>query len=143
MRTVSTSALILVGLLTLALLTFSPPPRADAALPPRPTLTPTSAPVPNLAVIVFHAGVVYDGAWTVVQWQGSDGLWHDVTGWQAHVRIGQVRWRVAEKDFNTGPFRWLIYDKMDGDVQAVSPDFTLPDSPMHVLQVLVTPVAGP
>lgn len=43
--------------------------------------------------------------WATVQWQGADRVWHDVTGWRGHMRIGQVYWQVAEKDFGTGPFR--------------------------------------
>ncbi len=72
----------------------------NPALPPRPTLTPPSAPtveptpaptttpvaqpaqtpLPVQATLLFYAGPGYDDVWTVVQWQGTDGVWHDVTG---------------------------------------------------------------
>ncbi|MFZ1752086.1 MAG: hypothetical protein WAU10_00005, partial [Caldilineaceae bacterium] len=85
--------------------------RAAPNLPPRPTLTPT---VENLARILLVAGPAYEGAWTVVQWQDKPGKWHDVEGWQGHVRNGWIRWRVAPKDWQTGPFRWLLYDQAGG-----------------------------
>ena len=73
---------------------------------------------------------------------GSDGVWHDVTGWRGHMRGGQVRWQVAEKDFGTGPFRWVVYDKEGGRLLAVSASFTLPDSGSQTVTVEVSPVAG-
>lgn len=142
MQTNSRSVLILVGLLAVAILAIFPPTITDAALPPRPTLTPTAVPLPNLATIVLYAGPGYDGAWTVVQWQGGDGVWHDVTGWRGHVRGGQVRWQVAEKDFGTGPFRWLVYDKKGGVLRAMSAVFSLPTSGSQTVTVQVSPVAG-
>ena len=62
--------------------------------------------------------------------------------WQAHVRGGQVRWRVAEKDFDTGPFRWVVYDKEGGRLLAMSASFTLPDSGSQTVTVTVLPVAA-
>lgn len=119
------------------------PAQVAAALPPRPTLTPSVQSLPeSLARIVLYAGPGYEGAWTLVQWQGGDGVWHDVTGWQGRVTNGQVRWRVAEKDFNTGPFRWVVYDKMGGKAQAVSASFRLPASDNQTLTIEVSPVSG-
>ena len=102
----------------------------DLTVPETPTPAPTPAPTPqNLASIVLNAGNVYEGAWTVVQRQGGDGgAWHDV-GWRGSVVGGQVRWRVAEKDFRTGPLRWLIYDASGNEGRATNSSFTLPDSP--------------
>ena len=153
MQTISRSALILIGFLAIAILYISLPISAEAALPPRPTLTPTpapaatptpvaQAPLPVQETLLLYAGPGYDGAWAVVQWQGSDGVWHDVEGWQAHVRGGQVRWRVAEKDFDTGPFRWVVYDKEGGRLRAMSASFTLPTSDSQTVTVTVLPVAA-
>ena len=146
------SAIVLVLLLLAgATLWGSVAPAAAAPdLPPRPTLTPTPdlspqptlTPMPeNLARIVL-AATAYEQGWTVVQWQGGDGAWHDVNEWREQVAAGQVRWRVAPKDFNTGPFRWLVYDDDTGEVLGVSPPFTLPSSPSHWVTVEVSPALG-
>ena len=165
MRTINRSTLILIGLLAVAILSISLPIPADAALPPRPTLTPPSAPtveptpaptaeptpaptptpvaqpaeapLPVQATLLLYAGPGYDGAWAVIQWQGGDGVWHDVTGWRGHVRGGQVRWQVAEKDFGTGPFRWAVYDKEGGALRTLSALFSLPTSGDQQLVVTV------
>ena len=55
---------------------------------------------------------------------------------------GQVRWRVAPKDFNTGPFRWLVYDDETGEALGVSPPFTLPSSSNYLVTVEVSPALG-
>jgi hypothetical protein len=39
-----------------------------------------------------------------------------------------VRWRVAKKDFGTGPFRWLIYEEAEGECHTVGSTFSLPTS---------------
>ncbi|MGB5050933.1 MAG: hypothetical protein WBO46_18450 [Caldilineaceae bacterium] len=111
--------------------------RAAPNLPPRPTLTPT---VENLARILLVAGPAYEGAWTVVQWQDKPGKWHDVEGWQGHVRNGWIRWRVAPKDWQTGPFRWLLYDQAGGTLLASTPSFTLPNGPFGIVGVAPTAV---
>ncbi len=148
MRPFKTTILMVFGVLALALLVVFLPGNVSAALPPRPTLTPvppTPTPVPptatpmseNLAAIVLNAGYVYEGAWTGVQWQGGDGVWHDVEGWRGQIAGGQVRWGVAEKDFRTGPFRWLIYDGSGRERRATSRSFTLPGSPSQIVTVEV------
>jgi len=58
------------------------------------------------------------------------------------VQIGQMRWQVAEKDFGSGPFRWVVYDKDGGRLIAVSGSFTLPNSGSQTVTVQMTPVAG-
>lgn len=113
-------------------------------LPPRPTLTPTPTPVspaPNLARILLVAGSAYEGAWTVVQWQDKPGEWHDVENWQGEMRNGWIRWRVAPKDWNTGPFRWQVYDKADGTLLASTASFTLPTGPYGIVWVAATAIA--
>lgn len=110
---------------------------AAPSLPPRPPLPPVPE---NRARILLDAGSAFEGAWTVVQWQGGDGVWHDVEGWRGHVRHGQVRWRVAEKDFGTGPFRWMIYDEAGGAMLAASSSFTLPTAGVETVIVRVMPI---
>jgi hypothetical protein len=67
------------------------------------------------------------GLWTIVQWQDSSGGWHDVEGWRGSLEAGGYkRWWVAPKDFNTGPFQWVVYQKPDGLLLATSAPFTLP-----------------
>lgn len=136
----SLMGLLLAGL-ALAFMALIPGPApVQASLPPRPTLTPTT---PPWARIVLQAGPAYNGAWSVVQWQGGDGVWHDVEGWRSPVHAGEVRWRVTAKDFNTGPFRWAVYDAAGGQLLAVSEAFTLPGAAYAEVQVTVTAVETP
>ncbi len=142
-------ALVLIALFSLF---ASGPTLVQAApdLPPRPTLTPTPIPTPtatatpmpeSLARVLLVAGSAYEGAWTVVQWQDKSGMWHDVEGWQGHVRNGWIRWRVAQKDWGTGPFRWLVYDKPGGTLLASTANFTLPTGLYGIVWVAPTAVA--
>jgi hypothetical protein len=41
---------------------------------------------------------------------------------------GQKIWWVAQRDFGTGPFRWVIYEGQGGRLLATSEPFYLPDS---------------
>jgi len=139
MRTFSTTALILLGILGLMILAIFLPGTANATLPPRPVLMPTpetrTSKSENWSRIVLEAGIAHEDAWTVVQWQGGDGVWHDVEGWRGQLVNGQVRWRVAEKDFGTGPFRWVIYDESGGEAQSVGGSFSLPTSEGRTMTV--------
>lgn len=119
--------------------------QAAPDLPPRPILTPTPVtpviPAPNLARILLVAGSAYEGAWTVVQWQDKPGMWHDVEGWQGHAHNGWIRWRVAQKDWGTGPFRWLVYDEAGGTLLGSTANFILPTGPYGIVWVAPTAVA--
>ena len=138
MRTFSTTALMFMGILVLSILVVTLPGTANADLPPRPVITPVPTPAPTSAPekdssesesrarFVLNAGRDLEDAWTVVQWQGDDGVWHDVEGWRGQVVNGQVRWRVAEKDYGTGPFRWLIYDASGEEGHPEGSSFSLP-----------------
>lgn len=122
---------------------FAPTPRTTMAapdLPPRPTLTPTPE---NLTRILLVGGAAYEGGWTIVQWQDKQGNWHDVDGWQGHVRNGWIRWRVAPKDWGTGPFRWLVYDQKGGTLLAATTSFTLPRGTYGLIWVVPMPVTSP
>jgi hypothetical protein len=95
------------------------------ALPTRP---PTATPELIVgAPIALNAPNAPAAAWTVVQWQDGLGGWHTVEGWQGNFDEGLSKvWWVAPKDFDTGPFRWVIYEKRDGKVWGTSPSFDLP-----------------
>jgi hypothetical protein len=122
----------LVGLLLCAGLALSSGSIVSAEPPPR---TPVSATqtaeaanaAPGAAAIALHAPGAPPSAWTVVQWQDGLGGWHDVDGWRGDLDAGQQKvWWVLGKDFDTGPFRWVVYDQRDGNVWAISKSFMLP-----------------
>jgi hypothetical protein len=118
---------------------------APAALPPRPTPAPLPSPVvvsgggPTGGAIELRIplasgawrGVYWQGLWTVVQWQDSFGVWHDVDGWKGtpdEVASDQARkvWWVAQPQMGQGPFRWVAYDRPGGKMLAASESFSLP-----------------
>jgi hypothetical protein len=129
-------SLAAAGVLLLGLLTLVPRPAiaAPAALPTRPpTATPpdpTATPDPSLptgGLIELRIQTPPANAWTVVQWEDGLGGWHTVEGWQGTLDDGISKlWWVAPKDLDTGPFRWVIFDKRDGKVWGISPSFDLP-----------------
>jgi hypothetical protein len=78
--------------------------------------------------------------WTAVQWQDSAGRWHDVEGWRGNLdelanSVGKKVWWVAEKDFGTGPFRWVVRRGEDGELLAGSEPFHLPEADRETLRV--------
>ncbi len=79
--------------------------------------------------------------WTVVQWQDSAGGWHNVEGWRGFLEAnGGKRWWVAAKDFDTGPFRWVVYQKPNGQPVATSIPFHLPyANQINYIQVSLGP----
>jgi len=147
--TVSVSALIAVAVLASYLFT----PTAVDALPPRPTPavtpthTPTLTPAPRtprptpIPLRLSHIRLVVtpaqDGLWSVVEWQGSDGAWHVVDGWQGTVEAGSKRWAVYERNFGEGPFRWVIYESPAGALVGQSLPFTLPVTAGEELTVYI------
>lgn len=112
------------------------PVQAGATLPPRELPTPEeddddddNGPAsPVGAYISLQAGAVPAGAWSVVQWQDSNGDWQMVEGWQGPA-ASNTRWWVAAKDFGRGPFRWAILSGPGGAVLEASSPFTLPQQP--------------
>jgi len=119
---------------------------APSALPPRPTpATPTSVPVQAFtssgwAVIELQVQPTQADRWTVVQWQDALGGWHDVEGWRGALDevsngVGKKKWWVARPNFDTGPFRWVIYQNQGGKLLAASESFRLP--PYENLAVVV------
>lgn len=127
---------ILAGLICTFLAGALPPSMTQAALisplPPRSTPVPPPADEddePIDAYIELQVQSAPSGVWTVVQWQDSAGIWHDVKGWQGTLDEGGRRvWWVARTDFGKGPFRWVIYQSPDGDRLAESETFYLPNS---------------
>ena len=140
---------------TVAIYAAAPAPSASTALPPRPTLTPTRIPTtpptstptspsmtvparPRLAFIQLDAPD-FPSAWSTVEWQGGDGVWHVVEGWQSRIENGQTRWVVESKDYgpHAGLFRWIISTEQDGPTLAISQPFDLPSSDGETVIVLV------
>lgn len=118
------------------------PTQAGKPLPPRETPTPIARRAG--AGIFLHVRclqpVAYETVLTVVQWQDGLGEWHDVDPWrgtldEVHGDEGIKRWYVAEKDFSTGPFRWVVYNETG--TLAASESFYLPSVDREVVHVTV------
>jgi hypothetical protein len=148
--TTSACALAVVGV------AWAPVPAAQAALPPRPTPQATTTALatareeakahPQAGAqiklqVQFPANWPWASAhwqdlWTVVQWQDALGNWHTVEGWQgemdgvaidaAGMVSGHKTWWVAQKDFGTGPFRWVVTGGTGSAPLAASGPFDLP-----------------
>lgn len=113
-----------------------------AELPPRPPLPvadeedePTR---PLVAPLILSTDPSRSDLWSIVQWQDAQGDWQAVTGWQGTVVNGRTTWWVEEKDFNKGPFRWVIQAGEGGAVVATSAEFRLPGEARKALVVEVT-----
>jgi hypothetical protein len=121
-------ALAPLGVAAYALLICVPAPAY--ALPGRDD-TPTPAPPPARpspnATIELVASNAPASAQAGVQWQTANGDWQNVAGWQGPLdQAGQQRWWVDPKDFNTGPFRWVVYTPGNSAVWGISVPFYLP-----------------
>jgi hypothetical protein len=73
------------------------------------------------------------GAWTAVQWSVPGGTtWYTVTSWVGPLDQAQYGWMphwIDRKDYGTGPFRWVVYDKdpgQGGKVLGTSDPFFFP-----------------
>ncbi|KAA3664604.1 MAG: hypothetical protein DWQ04_04850 [Chloroflexi bacterium] len=136
-----------VTIFTFMLLFMSQTPTASADLPPRehtPTPESSLAPIDGSqhkkfgAYIVLSTTTKFEGYWSEIQWQDEFGIWNDVDGWKGHIEPdGTKTWWVKNKDFDTGPFRWLIYDEEDGYINKKSEPFTLPMIDKEVLIIVV------
>lgn len=132
----------------------SKPVSGQVGPPPRPTVTPrptatdvptpaaTSKPKPQkppVAVLLLEVQPAQTGLASVVQWQDFQEDWHDVDGWRGVVSDGQTIWWVEEKDWGTGPFRWLVYEEESESVVAESSPFDLPidKSEPKVIQIVL------
>ena len=136
-RALSIRKFLVSGLcvLLLAALATLPTLATVSALPPRPTPQPTpivepAASAPGALIKLNIQPAAQPALWTVVQWQDRLGGWHDVEGWrgtldQVSNGVGKVWW-VARANFDTGPFRWVIYQSPGGKLLAASGNFQLP-----------------
>jgi hypothetical protein len=116
-------------LLSVALLWAAQP---AFALPPRPD--PASKSVRGGA-IELHVEPFEPGMWAVVQWQDGLGDWHDVDGWRGELEEERVTWWVSPDHFGAGPFRWVVYRGVDGEILATSEPFDLPSGHGQVIRV--------
>ena len=123
-----------------------------AGLPPRPPV-PTVEPSPQPekskpetkrligAWIELRASSAPADAWTEVQWQDTAGDWHPVEGWRGYLDDGKKVWWVAQVDFGTGPFRWVIAQAEGSEPLAVSEPFSLPqdEGETTIVEVSIAP----
>ena len=151
-----TLAVILAcAVLTVALLATLPQP--VQALPPRPTVPPTSeGPASAAAGAQIQLQVQFprdwpwqtthwQDLWTMVQRQDAHGVWHDVEGWQGtldEVEIGTEgtvtgfkTWWLGGENLGQGPVRWRIYQGQGGPLLATSDPFHLPSASKTTLEV--------
>jgi hypothetical protein len=140
---------LLSGLCALLLVTSAtlPTQATASALPPRPSPSPTpivepAASAPGALIKLNAQPVTQPALWTVVQWQDRLGGWHDVEGWRGTLDevsngVGKKIWWVARANFDTGPFRWVIYQSPGGKLLAASGSFQLPryENTMGVIEV--------
>jgi hypothetical protein len=72
---------------------------------------------------------------TAIQWQDAQGSWNTVETWVTPLTSPEVVWEVFRKDYNTGPFRWVVYDvdKILGE----SAPFYLPGGDGDTVNVVV------
>lgn len=106
---------------------------AYADLPPRPIKTPITEkekPTPEApaGTLLLNTQPSQDGLWSVVQWQGAAGNWHDVEGWRGVVRQGRTIWWVEQGHWGKTPYRWLVFQEEGGTMLAASEPFALPNS---------------
>jgi hypothetical protein len=109
-------------------------PKGTVNFAPTPTPVPLRvvrpAPVTEGGQIVLQVeGAQSPKLWSAVQWQKpDDDTWHNVEGWRGRVDFEskQVIWWVDPNDFDTGPFRWVLYNKNGGDILNISDPFSLP-----------------
>lgn len=157
MNRFATLFILIIILLASTLVAFGPNTSDPRDLPPRPTPIPPDYVRPNISkneeLRGLKAGHIVlpllslpnaqsspDRWWTVVQWQDSQGNWHDVDGWRGHMNIpDSVMWWVSQANFGEGPFRWVIYDTAQRNtILSTSNPFSLPDQDGEIL-VILTP----
>ena len=96
-----------------------------ADLPPRPPVIPRET--QSGAYIKLTVENALPNVWTEVHWQDAQGDWHPVEGWRGTLDDGTTKlWWVAPRDFDTGPFRWVVYATQASDIViAISQSFNL------------------
>jgi hypothetical protein len=159
--TVIACALLVVLMLTQVALALpprpepEPPPQPEPPQPEPPKPAAKPAPIEGYIELCVHFPktwpwdeVHWQELWTIVQWQGEWGIWHQVEGWQGTLDyvevgedgnvVGKKVWWVKKADFGSGPFRWAIYQGEDGDLLAASDAFDLPDFDGETVVVEIT-----
>lgn len=144
----SVLAKILVFLaISATLLVVSVPVGAFPPRPPRVFPAPTTVPTPevNTSFSTVDGGFIRLRLSTanptlsaVVQWQDANGNWHSVSGWRSELSEELVKWEVNPNDFGKGPFRWMIYERSQNNVIAVSDNFFLPASYQQVVDIYMS-----
>ena len=127
--------ILLLGVLLFALTSLAAQPNSlQAQGDPLPTATPFGTPPPTAVppsptggTLILQTYEAPANSWTVVQWQDSNGGWHDVTSWQSQLTDGYVGWWVGPENLGAGPFRWLLLAGPDGEMLASSASFALPN----------------
>jgi hypothetical protein len=139
---------ILISVLLLAWPPLLTPVGAD--LPPRKPPSADQPPgdddddKPVGAFIVLQVPSAPVGLWTVVQWHDSAGGWHDIAGWSGTLNEDSRKmWWVAAKDFDTGPFRWVVYQGQGGQLLATSEWFYLPTFAGETAKIEMSLVSSP
>lgn len=143
--------IILIVVALAPILQAIPVQAAPSTLPPRPESPPVDsgnnddgddsggASQPSGAYIQLQVQPPPSSLWASVEWQDSDGGWHTVESWQSEVSTGGYqKWWVAAKDFNTGPFRWVVSEQAGGSPLATSDIFNLPGQANTILQVNIS-----
>ncbi len=146
-RQTGTFIVFVIASILLITFLFAPALPADAALPPRPTPSPTSVtsgadPIQTTAAygggyIELNVAAAPSGLWTIVQWLDANGVWHDVEGWRGTAKNGSIEWWVNPKDFHKGPFRWITFQSQGGKHLTDSPSFYLPDTSSQTVVVTI------
>ncbi len=96
----------------------------------------SSSPLAHIELFVSPTPIGVEG---VVQWLNVNGEWEDVGGWTHNLQSGYQRWAVEAKDFNTGPFRWIVRNSQSGVVVGSSDSFTLPSGGETLQMTVVLP----
>ncbi|MBL8092634.1 MAG: hypothetical protein JNL73_00605 [Anaerolineales bacterium] len=109
---------------------------------------------PAFAASTAHITLYVTGApstaWVEVEWQNPvDSSWQVVTGWQGDLDytdsgVAYKQWAVDQRDYGTGPFRWVVCVKKGGAVMATSQTFKLPtDSAANLVMTLNAATTSP
>ena len=151
----------LLGVVTMLILAIAHSATADYELPPResPETSEQPAVVDSPALSVggrVHLRVHFsqdwpwnqlhwqEDLWHVVEWYDHAGTWYTVDGWQGNLDtieqegdgwVGQKELWAAKEELGTGPYRWRVYQGVDGPLMATSPDFYLPSEAGKVVSV--------
>ncbi len=122
-----------ISLMCIALLFAALPGAAGATgLPPRP---PLPAVGDQGALIELRVPTTSLNYFTVVQWQGTDLLWHNVDTWQGNLDdfffsggriMAYKQWWVYPADYGKQNFRWQVFNKPGGKLLVTSATFNLP-----------------